>query len=115
MKGKDQLSLMKKYFLFIFYIKHWKIFYLISDLDDSADASDTMPNGDTTDKTSTQTHHFSSQVLNGEAPSVSSIETLLLNIQGLLKVAAENARHHERQINFEKGRQILLKSFVFMK
>lgn len=73
------------------------------DLDDSADASDTIPNGDTTDKTSTQTHHFSSQVLNGEAPSVSSIETLLLNIQGLLKVAAENARHHERQINFEKA------------
>ena len=74
-----------------------------------------MPNGDTTDKTSTQAHHFSSQVLNGEAPSVSSIETLLLNIQGLLKVAAENARHHERQINFEKGRKISLKAFLSQK
>ncbi len=26
-----------------------------------------------------------------------------MNIQGLLKVAAENARHRERQINYEKG------------
>lgn len=73
------------------------------DLDDSVDASDTMHNGEITDKPPTQSHHFSSQVLNGETPSVSSIETLLLNIQGLLKVAAENARHHERQINFEKA------------
>ncbi|KAL6260402.1 hypothetical protein P5V15_007929 [Pogonomyrmex californicus] len=36
-------------------------------------------------------------------PSVSSTETLLRNIQGLLKVAADNARQQERQINYEKG------------
>ncbi|XP_043679783.1 dachshund homolog 2 isoform X8 [Vespula pensylvanica] len=35
-------------------------------------------------------------------PSVSSTETLLRNIQGLLKVAADNARQQERQINYEK-------------
>ncbi|CAG9822527.1 unnamed protein product [Phaedon cochleariae] len=35
--------------------------------------------------------------------SVSSTETLLRNIQGLLKVAADNARQQERQINYEKG------------
>ncbi|GLH02205.1 Uncharacterized protein GBIM_08239, partial [Gryllus bimaculatus] len=35
-------------------------------------------------------------------PSISSTETLLRNIQGLLKVAADNARQQERQINFEK-------------
>lgn len=34
---------------------------------------------------------------------VSSIETLLRNIQGLLKVAADNARQQERQISIEKG------------
>lgn len=36
-------------------------------------------------------------------PSLSSTETLLRNIQGLLKVAADNARQQERQINYEKG------------
>lgn len=34
---------------------------------------------------------------------VSSTETLLRNIQGLLKVAADNARQQERQISYEKG------------
>lgn len=33
-----------------------------------------------------------------------STETLLRNIQGLLKVAADNARQQERQISYEKGR-----------
>ncbi|CAF4952768.1 unnamed protein product [Pieris macdunnoughi] len=33
---------------------------------------------------------------------VSSTETLLRNIQGLLKVAADNARQQERQISYEK-------------
>jgi len=36
--------------------------------------------------------------------NISSTETLLRNIQGLLKVAADNARQQERQINYEKGR-----------
>ncbi|XP_063914291.1 dachshund homolog 2 isoform X3 [Zophobas morio] len=36
-------------------------------------------------------------------PSISSTETLLRNIQGLLKVAADNARQQERQINYEKA------------
>ncbi|XP_049835540.1 dachshund homolog 2-like isoform X8 [Schistocerca gregaria] len=36
------------------------------------------------------------------AEGVSSTETLLRNIQGLLKVAADNARQQERQINYEK-------------
>lgn len=40
----------------------------------------------------------------GQDPSsVSSTETLLRNIQGLLKVAADNARQQEKQINYEKG------------
>lgn len=33
----------------------------------------------------------------------SSTETLLRNIQGLLKVAADNARQQERQTSYEKG------------
>ncbi|XP_030749847.1 dachshund homolog 1-like isoform X1 [Sitophilus oryzae] len=42
---------------------------------------------------------------NGPGPDagISSTETLLRNIQGLLKVAADNARQQERQINYEKG------------
>ena len=38
----------------------------------------------------------------GGAPS--STETLLRNIQSLLKVAADNARQQERQISYEKGK-----------
>lgn len=41
----------------------------------------------------------------GQDSSLSSTETLLRNIQGLLKVAADNARQQERQISFEKGKQ----------
>ncbi|XP_056638967.1 dachshund homolog 2 [Diorhabda sublineata] len=42
---------------------------------------------------------------NGSTPdaSISSTETLLRNIQGLLKVAADNARQQERQIHYEKA------------
>ncbi|XP_025830052.1 dachshund homolog 1 isoform X2 [Agrilus planipennis] len=42
---------------------------------------------------------------NGPGPdsTISSTESLLRNIQGLLKVAAENARQQERQINYEKA------------
>lgn len=40
-------------------------------------------------------------------PNLSSTETLLRNIQGLLKVAADNARQQERQITYEKGRSLL--------
>ena len=36
-------------------------------------------------------------------PTLSSTETLLRNIQGLLKVAADNARQQERQTTYEKG------------
>jgi hypothetical protein len=44
---------------------------------------------------------------NVDPSSVSSTETLLRNIQGLLKVAADNARQQERQINYEKGKCFL--------
>lgn len=41
----------------------------------------------------------------GQDPqSASSTETLLRNIQSLLKVAADNARQQERQITYEKGK-----------
>lgn len=42
----------------------------------------------------------------GTAP-LSSTEVLLRNILGLLRVAEENARHHERQTQYEKGKKIL--------
>lgn len=44
----------------------------------------------------------------GEAVGISSIDNLLMNIQGLLKVAMENARHHEQQTNYEKGMFMML-------
>ncbi|XP_037903147.1 dachshund homolog 1 isoform X6 [Hermetia illucens] len=40
---------------------------------------------------------------NPEQQSTSSTETLLRNIQSLLKVAADNARQQERQISYEKA------------
>lgn len=61
-----------------------------------------MNGSDLGDKVAPQVSSFQSQLQNGEIPNISSIETLLLNIQGLLKVAAENARHHERQLSIEK-------------
>jgi hypothetical protein len=39
----------------------------------------------------------------GESVMLGSTENLLRNIQGLLKVAAENARQQDRQANYEKG------------
>ena len=36
--------------------------------------------------------------------AISSTENLLRNIQGLLKVAADNAKQQERRVNLEKGR-----------
>lgn len=45
-------------------------------------------------------------VNNGQETSLSSTETLLRNIQGLLKVAADNSRQQERQINLEKGEHL---------
>lgn len=39
----------------------------------------------------------------GQDQSLSSTETLLRNIQNLLRVAADNARQQERQTTYEKG------------
>lgn len=61
------------------------------------------PNSDVAEKATNHSMPFSSQLLNTENSGISSVETLLMNIQGLLKVAAENARHREQQTNFEKG------------
>lgn len=51
---------------------------------------------------------------NPEQQSTSSTETLLRNIQSLLKVAADNARQQERQISYEKGKCFILKVFFHM-
>lgn len=45
-----------------------------------------------------------------------SVDALLVNIQGLIKMAAENARHRERQAMIEKGRRNYpLTSFALVK
>ena len=46
------------------------------------------------------------EMLSHHGPS--SIETLLTNIQGLLKVAADNARQQEKHIHLERGDYIIL-------
>ncbi|XP_022242937.1 dachshund homolog 1-like, partial [Limulus polyphemus] len=87
------------------------------DDDDSEDEGDDQDHdfSDTPDVSSTaNTDHLSAQnalffsSLTGSSgatvgQAMSSIETLLRNIQGLLKVAADNARQQERQINIEKA------------
>ncbi|XP_076360100.1 dachshund homolog 2-like isoform X2 [Tachypleus tridentatus] len=73
------------------------------DFSDAPDVSSTA----NTDHLSTQNLVFFPGVSSGNGAivghTVSSIETLLRNIQGLLKVAADNARQQERQINTEKA------------
>ena len=46
----------------------------------------------------------STSLVHGTSAPLSSTEVLLRNILGLLRVAEENARHHERQTQYEKGR-----------
>ncbi|XP_022252436.1 dachshund homolog 1-like isoform X2 [Limulus polyphemus] len=73
------------------------------DFSDTPDVSSTA----NTDHLSAQNPLFFPGVSSGTGAivghTVSSIETLLRNIQGLLKVAADNARQQERQINTEKA------------
>uniref|UniRef100_T1J4P8 Uncharacterized protein n=1 Tax=Strigamia maritima TaxID=126957 RepID=T1J4P8_STRMM len=72
----------------------------LNELSDCPDVTSTA-NGDRT--TSAQNLTYAS-LLGGDGSSgISSTETLLRNIQGLLKVAADNARQQERQINYEKA------------
>ncbi|XP_017782403.1 PREDICTED: dachshund homolog 1-like isoform X2 [Nicrophorus vespilloides] len=74
------------------------------DLDDADLAMSTAPGSDS-QQAAINYSTLASAVANGpgQDPSISSTETLLRNIQGLLKVAADNARQQERQINYEKG------------
>ena len=74
----------------------------LTDLDDSLPGSDSI-SSEVDAKESAAVSELTSQLQNGEFPSISSIETLLLNIQGLLKVAMENARRQERQLTYEKS------------
>ncbi|XP_076351857.1 dachshund homolog 1-like isoform X2 [Tachypleus tridentatus] len=69
------------------------------DYSDSADVSSTA----NTDRlTSNHGLPFQNDGNATMGQAVFSIETLLRNIQGLLKMAADNARHQERQLNLEK-------------
>ncbi|XP_076320985.1 dachshund homolog 1-like isoform X4 [Tachypleus tridentatus] len=70
-----------------------------NDYSDSADVSSTA-NPDRL--ASNQAVPFQNDVSITMGQAVFSMETLLKNIQGLLKIAADNARHQERQINLEK-------------
>lgn len=76
------------------------------DLSDSPDVGNNLGNCDRTPG-SQQAAALNYSTLVGASGdptvAISSTETLLRNIQGLLKVAADNARQQERQINYEKA------------
>ena len=62
-----------------------------------------LQNGDHVDKAATNQTPSSMFLQNSSSADLSSVEALLVNIQGLVKMAAEKARLQEQQINFEKG------------
>ncbi|XP_064637182.1 dachshund homolog 1-like isoform X7 [Lineus longissimus] len=74
------------------------------DDDDDGDSDNndytSLPQHDTPDKMTSQ-KHYGQQLTSTDLTGPSSLEALLLNIQGLLKVAAEHAKQYERQIHFE--------------
>ncbi|XP_055934582.1 dachshund homolog 2-like isoform X3 [Argiope bruennichi] len=74
------------------------------DLSDNPDVSSTA----NTDRLTSSQHPLAYPAMGGDVcpipgQTASSMETLLRNIQGLLKVAADNARQQERQISLEKA------------
>ncbi|XP_066973341.1 dachshund homolog 1-like isoform X7 [Macrobrachium rosenbergii] len=86
----------------------------LSDMDDDEDKDESMDIADAWTRASSnlgQTQLSSppgaggpgaAMSMGGSAP-LSSTEVLLRNILGLLRVAEENARHHERQTQYEKA------------
>lgn len=90
-------------------------FLLFSELSDTEHPVTTTPPPTSSAELDSRQHALNYSALaaaasvpNGQDPNLSSTETLLRNIQGLLKVAADNARQQERQINFEKGKCVLI-------
>ncbi|CAL4177506.1 unnamed protein product, partial [Meganyctiphanes norvegica] len=84
----------------------------LSDMDDDEDKDESMDTADAWSRVSNtlgQTQLNSPPGMPGGPPGVggtaplSSTEVLLRNILGLLRVAEENARHHERQTQYEKA------------
>lgn len=90
--------------MLILLITVFRGYILVSDLSDNPDVSSTA----NTDRLTSSQQQLAYPAMMGDmvplpGQTASSIETLLRNIQGLLKVAADNARHQERQISLEKG------------
>lgn len=50
------------------------------------------------------TSNSNAALVSQNSSTMSSTEALLINIQELLKVAVDNARQKDRQINYEKGK-----------
>ncbi|CAH1403265.1 unnamed protein product [Nezara viridula] len=84
----------------------------VSDKEQDSDVAELSDTGEGAPSPATASPHalnYSAALTSGgptqptSDPTISSTETLLRNIQGLLKVAADNARQQERQINYEKG------------
>ena len=92
-------SALSKMFL-LPYVNHQFVFNFAAH---SGNRLDTMSPDDTEERSRSQCQSAPPTIDNTSLEGFSSIETLLMNIQGLLKVAAENARHQERKTGMEKG------------
>ena len=78
--------------------------------ENNGDTLHPVDHADPEDRTRSQCQSAPPSLDNAPLEGYSSIETLLMNIQGLLKVAAENARHQERKTGMEKGKFLLTKT-----
>lgn len=77
----------------------------VSELEDSMDMADAYGSSADMDKPTVSGQHVSGSagLLNGDGSGMPSIETLLLNIQGLIKVATDTARHRDTQVSQDRG------------
>lgn len=78
--------------------------FLKTEMDDSMDMADGYGSMDLDKQPTGGSHVPGAGLHNGDVPSMPSIETLLLNIQGLIKVATDTLRHQERQTSQDKGK-----------
>lgn len=53
-----------------------------------------------------QIHHSLNEELADDMPGPGSVVALLLNVQGLLRMAVESAKHREQKYNSDRGKAI---------
>ena len=96
------LVLSKSILLSLFKISQKHVVFIISDDSDQADYPNSLAH-DTVEKLTSSKPFPQHSLTPHDLTGPSSLEALLLNIQGLLKVASEHAKQHERQVQYETG------------